>query len=125
MSDTPLIFLDGAHNPEGVAALVKTIQERFEGRHVNSVFAALKDKDLKPMIEPLSRAVDTLVLTQFDFPRAASGSELLELAGRGIVADDWKEYVDEYIASMREGEVLLITGSLYFLSEVKPYLSKN
>ncbi|MGG4550448.1 folylpolyglutamate synthase/dihydrofolate synthase family protein [Rossellomorea marisflavi] len=125
VSDTPLIFLDGAHNPEGVAALVKTIQERFEGRHVNSVFAALKDKDLKPMIEPLSRAVDTLVLTQFDFPRAASGSELLELAGRGIVADDWKEYVDEYIASMREGEVLLITGSLYFLSEVKPYLSKK
>ncbi len=26
VSDTPLIFLDGAHNPEGVAALVKTIQ---------------------------------------------------------------------------------------------------
>ena len=124
ISDRPEIYIDGAHNPEGVAALVRTIKERFFHKKVTVLFSALNDKELEPMIAPLEEAADYIGFTTFDFPRVASVEELYALSSHpnkeGVY--DWKEYLEEKIIALNEDEVLLITGSLYFLSEVKPYL---
>ena len=124
ISDRPEIYIDGAHNPEGVAALVGTIKERFFHKKVTVLFSALNDKELEPMIAPLEEAADYIGFTTFDFPRVASVEELYALSSHpnkeGVY--DWKEYLEEKIIALNEDEVLLITGSLYFLSEVKPYL---
>lgn len=124
LSATREIYIDGAHNPEGVDALVKTINERFLHKKVTVLFSALHDKKLRPMISQLEEAVDEIGFTTFDFPRVASVEELYEASAHSKKAEvhDWKEYLEEKIAVMEEDEVLLITGSLYFLSEVKPYL---
>ncbi|MGG4166858.1 folylpolyglutamate synthase/dihydrofolate synthase family protein [Rossellomorea vietnamensis] len=124
LSATREIYIDGAHNPEGVDALVKTIKERFLHKKVTVLFSALHDKELRPMISRLEEAVDDIGFTTFDFPRVASVEELYEASTHPNKAEvhDWKKYLEEKIAIMKEDEVLLITGSLYFLSEVKPYL---
>nr|WP_034760499.1 folylpolyglutamate synthase/dihydrofolate synthase family protein [Rossellomorea vietnamensis] len=124
LSATREIYIDGAHNPEGVDALVKTINERFLHKKVTVLFSALHDKKLRPMISQLEEAVDEIGFTTFDFPRVASVEELYEASAHPKKAEvhDWKKYLEEKIAVMEEGEVLLITGSLYFLSEVKPYM---
>ncbi|KPL60826.1 bifunctional folylpolyglutamate synthase/dihydrofolate synthase [Rossellomorea vietnamensis] len=124
LSDTQEIYIDGAHNPEGVAALVKTIKERFLHKKVTVLFSALHDKELRPMISRLEEAVDDIGFTTFDFPRVASVEELYEASTHPnkVEVHDWKTYLEEKIEVMQEDDVLLITGSLYFLSEVKPYL---
>jgi dihydrofolate synthase / folylpolyglutamate synthase len=124
LSDTREIYIDGAHNPEGVAALVKTIKERFIHKKVTVLFSALHDKELRPMITHLEEAVDSIGFTTFDFPRVASVEELYEVSSHPNKAEvhDWKEYLKDKTTVMQDDEVLLITGSLYFLSEVKPYL---
>jgi dihydrofolate synthase / folylpolyglutamate synthase len=124
LSDIREIYIDGAHNPEGVAALVKTIKDRFLHKRVTVLFSALHDKELKPMITQLEEAVDSIGFTSFDFPRVASVEELYEVSSHPNKAEvhNWKDYLENKISSMQEDEVLLITGSLYFLSEVKPYL---
>jgi dihydrofolate synthase / folylpolyglutamate synthase len=124
LSDIREIYIDGAHNPEGVAALVKTIKDRFLHKRVTVLFSALHDKELKPMITQLEEAVDSIGFTSFDFPRVASVEELYEVSSHPNKAEvhNWKDYLENKILSMQEDEVLLITGSLYFLSEVKPYL---
>ncbi|MCR8850143.1 bifunctional folylpolyglutamate synthase/dihydrofolate synthase [Rossellomorea sp. SC111] len=124
LSDTREIYIDGAHNPEGVAALVKTIKERFHYKKVTVLFSALHDKELRPMISQLEEAVDDIGFTTFDFPRVASVEELYEASTHPnkVEVHDWKTYLEEKIEVMQEDDVLLITGSLYFLSEVKPYL---
>jgi dihydrofolate synthase / folylpolyglutamate synthase len=124
LSDIREIYIDGAHNPEGVAALVKTIKDRFLHKRVTVLFSALHDKELKLMITQLEEAVDSIGFTTFDFPRVASVEELYEVSSHPNKAEvhNWKDYLENKILSMQEDEVLLITGSLYFLSEVKPYL---
>ncbi|MFC7783094.1 bifunctional folylpolyglutamate synthase/dihydrofolate synthase [Rossellomorea sp. GCM10028870] len=124
LSDKPEIYIDGAHNPEGISALVKTIQDRFMEKRVTVLFSALNDKDLRPMISHLEEAVDAIGFTTFDFPRVASAEELYGLSSHPdkVKVSRWKEFLQEKIPGLKENEVLLITGSLYFLSEVKPYL---
>ncbi|MCA1063582.1 bifunctional folylpolyglutamate synthase/dihydrofolate synthase [Rossellomorea aquimaris] len=126
LSDEPEIYIDGAHNPEGVEALVKTIRDRFMGKKVTVLFSALKDKDLKPMISPFEEAVDFIGFTSFTFPRVAAVEELYQLSSHPNKAriPEWKAFIHQKIQAMGKNEVLLITGSLYFLSEVKPYLLK-
>ncbi|WP_374054419.1 folylpolyglutamate synthase/dihydrofolate synthase family protein [Rossellomorea sp. FM04394] len=127
LSDKPEIYIDGAHNPEGIKALVKTIQDRFMEKKVTVLFSALNDKDLQPMISNLEEAVDAIGFTTFDFPRVASAEELYGLSSHHHKEEvpHWKEYLHEKIPELKENEVLLVTGSLYFLSEVKPYLLKE
>jgi dihydrofolate synthase / folylpolyglutamate synthase len=124
LSYNPGIYIDGAHNPEGVQALVKTIKDRFMNKRVTVLLSALHDKELKPMITQLEEAVEEIGFTTFDFPRVASVEELYELSSHPNKkkVHQWRDYVTEKIQGMKEEEVLLITGSLYFLSEVKPYL---
>ncbi|WRP05452.1 folylpolyglutamate synthase/dihydrofolate synthase family protein [Rossellomorea aquimaris] len=124
LSYNPGIYIDGAHNPEGVQALVKTIKDRFINKRVTVLFSALHDKELKPMITPLEEAVDAIGFTTFDFPRVASVEELYELSSHPNKqkVHQWRDYLPEKIQGMKEEDILLITGSLYFLSEVKPYL---
>lgn len=124
ISYNPGIYIDGAHNPEGVQALVKTIKERFINKRVTILFSALHDKELKPMITQLEEAVEAIGFTTFDFPRVASAEELYELSSHPNKkkVHQWRDYLSKKIQGMNEEEVLLITGSLYFLSEVKPVL---
>lgn len=126
ISEKPAVILDGAHNPEGITALVNTIKERFSSMKVTILFSALKDKELKNMIGLLEEAASVISFTDFPFPRVAGADELFALSGhpRKEKAGDWKQYLDDKLRTAAEDEVLFITGSLYFLSEVKPVLLK-
>jgi dihydrofolate synthase / folylpolyglutamate synthase len=127
VNDTPAVFLDGAHNPEGMQTLINTIDTRFKGKNVQILFAALKDKDLTSMLKKLEGKVSEIALTTFDFPRAASPEELSAHFQRGNhrVVRDWETYVANFIADGREEDILIVTGSLYFLSAVRPKVVDN
>ncbi|RSD23325.1 bifunctional folylpolyglutamate synthase/dihydrofolate synthase [Mesobacillus subterraneus] len=124
LSESPYILIDGAHNEEGINALASEINSRFADKKVNILFAALKDKKLDRMIATLDKVADQLTFTTFDFPRAATAEELAEI---GIVqnsfAEDYKGFLKEKLNKLQNNEVLIVTGSLYFLSEAKPVIA--
>ena len=66
-------------------------------------------------------------MTSFDFPRAASVKELCERVDvpEAAAYEDWRFAIDDLKAKQAEEDLLLITGSLYFLSEVRHYLLKD
>lgn len=130
ISKEPQVILDGAHNPEGVKSLVDTIKTHLSDKKVHLIFSALADKKLHVMIEQLEEVAHTLTFTSFEFPRAAKTSELYENSSRGEkirTIDNWHEALDheiEHVAS-EENAVLVVTGSLYFIAEVRSYLVKK
>ncbi|MEC1720359.1 bifunctional folylpolyglutamate synthase/dihydrofolate synthase [Schinkia azotoformans] len=123
VSDKPLTFIDGAHNPEGIDTLCKTIQRYYSDKKVHIIFSALKDKPLKEMIGKLDAIADKITFTQFEFARCTEASELFELSSSANkhVNVDWKEAIESEKREIgrSEEEVLIITGSLYFISEVR------
>ncbi|MEH7156905.1 bifunctional folylpolyglutamate synthase/dihydrofolate synthase [Neobacillus drentensis] len=126
LSERPLVIIDGAHNEEGITALTQELMTRYQNREIQVVFAALTDKKLDEMIAKLDQVSEHITFVSFDFPRAAKAEELVKISQsqNKLAVDDWGPYLLEEIQSLENNSMLVITGSLYFISEVKPFLAK-
>lgn len=126
LSEHPFVIVDGAHNPEGINSLINTLQEHFPYKKKKMIFAALSDKELTNMIQPLAKLDAEVYFTEFDFPRAASAEQLfsLHLLPQAKVNKNWKKLLEEMFNALEENEMLIISGSLYFISNVKLFFKE-
>lgn len=126
LSENPLVVIDGAHNEEGIQALAKEVKSRYPDKKTAILFSAMKDKKLDGMIAMLDTLADSIIFTSFDFPRAASPEELFDISKshNKQAAENWKAFLGELVSGLKDDDLLLVTGSLYFLSEVKPFLTR-
>ena len=123
-----LMILDGAHNPHAIKALIATLQERFADYHKEILFTCIKTKALEDMLDLLETLPDTeLTLTHFEDGRATDEKILKELAySRNLNYQDWQEFLDKKLSENEEKKtVRIVTGSLYFLSQVRAYLMER
>ncbi|MFQ6792823.1 MAG: bifunctional folylpolyglutamate synthase/dihydrofolate synthase [Thomasclavelia sp.] len=98
------IYLDGAHNLDGIKALIKTLHDQ-KVTNALIIFSALGDKDIKAMKE---------LLSEYPLIQATFEDERLELDGI-----DFKQAID---LNYDLYDHLIITGSLHFISTVRKYL---
>jgi dihydrofolate synthase / folylpolyglutamate synthase len=126
IAENPLVIIDGAHNDEGVTALTNELNSRFQGKQIHIVFTALKDKALNNMIAKLDEIASKISFVTFDYPRATEALELFEMSHskNKTVSADWEASITEELQNLPKDHVLVITGSLYFISLVKPFLLK-
>jgi len=118
MSRKPLVIIDGAHNTHGISAMLESVKRL--PRPLIGVFSALRDKDTSAMMIALLDVFDTVIVTHFDFYRAASLSELAK-DFPVIAIEDAHEALIKALGMTGEG-TLIITGSLYFISHVRQTL---
>ena len=129
VSRDPLMILDGAHNPHAIKALLATLQERFADYRKEILFTCIKTKALEDMLDLLEQIPDTeLTLTHFDDSRATDESVLKEAAkSRNLSYQDWQDFLEQKLTDKKEEKktVRIVTGSLYFLSQVRAYLMER
>ena len=129
VSRDPLMILDGAHNPHAIKALLATLQERFADYRKEILFTCIKTKALEDMLDLLEQIQDTEVtLTHFDDSRATDEKVLKEAAkSRNLSYQDWQDFLEQKLTDKREEKqtVRIVTGSLYFLSQVRAYLMER
>ncbi|CNT91032.1 bifunctional folylpolyglutamate synthase/dihydrofolate synthase [Streptococcus pneumoniae] len=129
VSRDPLMILDGAHNPHAIKALLVTLQERFADYHKEILFTCIKTKALEDMLDLLGAMPDTeLTLTHFADSRATDESVLKEAAkSRNLSYQDWHDFLEQNVTDKKEEKqtVRIVTGSLYFLSQVRVYLMER
>ena len=129
VSRDPLMILDGAHNPHAIKALLATLQERFADYRKEILFTCIKTKALEDMLDLLGAMPDTeLTLTHFDDSRATDESVLKEAAkSRNLSYQDWQDFLEQKLTDKKEEKqtVRIVTGSLYFLSQVRAYLMER
>ncbi|HHG7909617.1 dihydrofolate synthetase [Streptococcus pneumoniae] len=129
VSRDPLMILDGAHNPHAIKALLVTLQERFADYHKEILFTCIKTKALEDMLDLLGAMPDTeLTLTHFADSRATDESVLKEAAkARNLSYQDWHDFLEQNLTDKKEEKqtVRIVTGSLYFLSQVRAYLMER
>lgn len=120
------IILDGAHNPAGTQALVQTLKSEKISQ-VNLLFGVLKDKDFKAMIRTLVPFVKKVVVV----PVPSERSEKAELISQNKA---WRaEPITkpnafsglEYLKSISQDAIILVTGSLYLVGEIRQILQKE
>lgn len=116
--ENPLVVIDGAHNNEGMDALVKACAP-FSTIHV--LYTALKDKPNHEMLEKLLCISEDVTVTEFDFYRAEK-AEIIAGDCKVKMEKDYQKAIHEIMQRTKENELFLICGSLYFISQVRAYL---
>ncbi|MBA4496141.1 bifunctional folylpolyglutamate synthase/dihydrofolate synthase [Paenactinomyces guangxiensis] len=132
VSDQPLIVLDGAHNPDGIHSLVSSVRQLYTYDHLILMVAMMRDKDITEMIQPLLPLAHQVIATQVqDLPRALPAEELAQQVRQlnPELSVQSASTAEEGLRLMKkkagEKDLLLITGSLFLISEVRPLLIKE
>ena len=121
---TEHIYLDGAHNLPALERLVEFIQEKIQqGYQPQILFGALKRKDYSGMLTYLTEHLPdtTLYVTSFDYQGSLEEQDF----GDYTSIASYQEFIDTFEASAQEKNLLFVTGSLYFISEVRACLMKQ
>lgn len=115
----PTIVLDGAHNQEGISALLESVY--VLPRPWIFVFSALSDKPAKLMIEQIHQIADEMIVTEFDFYRVERAKNL-KLWDDILCVENTVEAINKGIEDAKTGGSCILCGSLYFISEARRYL---
>jgi len=122
MGQEPLVVLDGAHNPGGVARVVETLQE-FDSDDLHVVAGAMVDKDLRSIAAELEGA-DHVVACQPDRDRAEDEQVVAtafedETDATVETKSDVAGAFDLALEAADAGDCVLVTGSLYAVAEAR------
>jgi dihydrofolate synthase/folylpolyglutamate synthase len=130
IGEHPLTLLDGAHNPDGMRALVQSLRQILERRDQSGLVAVvsiLDDKDAAGMLATLLPLCEALVLTRSQNPRALPPPTLQSLAGQ-LDGPPTEIVADPAVALERARElavrdrgrdgVVLATGSIYLIADL-------
>lgn len=115
---TEHIYLDGAHNLPALERLVEFIQEKIQqGYQPQILFGALKRKDYSGMLTYLTEHLPgvALYVTSFDYQGSLEEQDF----GDYTSIASYRDFIDNFESSAGEQDLLFVTGSLYFISEVR------
>lgn len=119
----PTVIYDGAHNPEGIAAAVRSIRAYFPDKKVYVLSGVMKDKDYNCIASDLSTVASRAFTVTPDNPRALDAKEYAAvLSAHGIEASAFYTLADGLSAALeasrRDNVPLICLGSLYMYSEL-------
>jgi dihydrofolate synthase/folylpolyglutamate synthase len=123
----PTVILDGAHNSEGVQALIDEITDFPPERKVKLLFAAMADKEWALMVNALAKVVHEFVFTRVEMERSADPEHLAEKVNRLIphrVIHDSRAALRMLLDESRPEDIIVVAGSLYLLGEIRPMLEQ-
>jgi dihydrofolate synthase/folylpolyglutamate synthase len=123
VSENPPILLDGAHNSAGIVSLCKALQEEYTFKRLVIVLGIMADKDLRGMLHKLAILADYIILTRPRYERAAEPESLREMAGefasRTELVRSVRQALKRAMGLVTSEDLIVVTGSLYFIGEVK------
>lgn len=129
LRENPLIVIDGAHNIQGIKMLKKNILEYFDYDDMYLLIGILSDKQVDDMIKeivPLSKKV--IALTPHS-DRAELASELREhikMVNKNVLSfEDYNEGLEEILKDAKENDLILVTGSLYMIGDMRKIINNK
>jgi dihydrofolate synthase/folylpolyglutamate synthase len=138
VGERPLVLADGAHNPDGVRVLARSLAAVAAPRPTVGVVAIMRDKDSAAMLRGLLPLLDAIVCTEASEPRSLTGYELAVAVGEALAAEAVGARVptvetaaEPHAALGRARELagpagsVLVVGSLYLLEDLSDLLAAD
>lgn len=125
------ILLDGAHNPQKMAALTKSLRRMYPTQKLSFLLAFKTGKEYRGMLEKIIPIADRIFLTSFslgtqeNYPKSTDNSEIINFLNRkkfinySVVANSQ----ESILAAIKESKsIFVVTGSFYLISSLYPFL---
>ncbi len=118
------VIIDGAHNISAINNLVDNIKNMYH-KKVKIVFSALADKAYDKMLNKLDEIALKYYFTTINDKRASDVNVFKESTNiDSICYNNMDECIDVALKELKEDELLLITGSIHFISLVRNLIKK-
>ncbi|QAY65156.1 bifunctional folylpolyglutamate synthase/dihydrofolate synthase [Paenibacillus protaetiae] len=134
VSGSPRILIDGAHNPEGAQTLAAALKNTYSHDRIHVMMGMLENKNHPDTIKHILPIVDTIIVTEPDFRNAMKAGALADII-RGmeqpdhpvelIVEPDWRSALSKLKQLTKEGDLGVVTGTLYLIADVRGLLVNN
>jgi dihydrofolate synthase/folylpolyglutamate synthase len=134
VSRSPRILLDGAHNPDGARTLAETLKTVYSYRNLVFVLGMLRNKNHMEYLRHILPIVNTFIVTEPDFFKKMPAEELASAARLWseaeeerlvpIVEPDWKMALGRARQAAGPDDLIVVSGSLYFLSDARSWIMK-
>lgn len=127
----PIVILDGAHNPNGVAMFGESLKKYIPNKRLIAILGIFSDKDYHNIIKNIVPFADQVILTMANNPRATPTHILARKAGQYINPENIIEKttvdsaIQEAFRIAEEDDLICVTGSLYTVGEAEAYFLKN
>lgn len=117
------VYLDGAHNIGGVQSLSDSVAQLFSDKYIKVLYTSMADKDYSKNIEIIEKFADELHFTEFEYPRCETALNLYNVSQhqKKFIQKDAYKALNE-LKNLKDNEILLVTGSLYFISYIRKAL---
>lgn len=130
LHNDPIVFVDGAHNMQGVESLRAAVAEYLKGQRIVCLTGVLADKDWQQMMGVLQSFASDFITVTPDSPRALRNTDLAaylcETNQWVQPAESVAQAMDMALARAKDtGSVIVACGSLYMASEIRTYFGRN
>ncbi len=129
MGEGPTLYLDGTHNPAGARELLDFWDRQFPGRRIFLVYGAMRDKAVDEICGMLFPRADSVILTEPRQGRAISAQTLAAMTGHFArhleIVSDPAQAVRKAREMAGPDDVIFITGSLYLVGDLRPFLGER
>ena len=128
----PGIYLDGAHNEDGIEAFLKTVENKKDAGRRFLLFGVVADKQYEGMISQIAASglFSQIAVTVLESDRSASLDTLREI---------WRQYdkqvcsfhqnaKDAYhhlLSEKKDADTIYIAGSLYLIGQMKALMRRK
>lgn len=123
INNDPLYIIDGAHNSAGILSLVNSIKLIFN-KKVHFYFAAMKDKDTIDMINLIEDVAKSVSFTQLNYYRTTEVNSFKSNLDNVFYYENIIDSIKE-LDKLNKDDIVVFTGSLYFISEIRKHFKKN
>ncbi|MEI6533295.1 MAG: Mur ligase family protein [Candidatus Roizmanbacteria bacterium] len=125
-----IVIIDGAHNPQKMESFLNGLESKFPKRNKIFLVAFKKGKDIKQMVEMISGEASQVLITSFfahmtDLRDYSEDPDVIKnlFESQGFKDVNIQKKVEKAIeyALSQEHPIIVITGSLYLVTEVLKY----
>lgn len=113
----PNLMIDGAHNNESVKVLIDLLKSEYADKDIELLFAAIDTKPIDSMLAQLE-SVGDLTVTSFEYPNSVKLDKYPDAYKQ---VSDFQTWIEEHVTANND-KLYVITGSLYFISQVRKWL---
>ncbi|NME83246.1 folylpolyglutamate synthase/dihydrofolate synthase family protein [Clostridium sp. SM-530-WT-3G] len=128
LNKKPLIVIDGAHNIDGIKSLTYNVNKYFKYKNMILLLGILADKQVDEMIKEIVPFAEKVYALTPHSDRAQLSQELknkIVKYNKNVIAiESYEEAVSKAISEADEDDLILISGSLYMIGDMRKILVK-
>ncbi len=121
------LYLDGAHNPDGMRALVESLTMIYPGQKADFLMGILNNRPLPEMAAILAPVARRVIVTRVPDPKSSTTEDLIQAfaeSGVEVVAEPVPEKALELLLKT-DNQLAVICGSLYLVGYLRESLVRS